>query len=127
VAKKWVIRSIVTPLVALTLAMVSAGVAQADGVKLNLENTHGELVARARYVDDGDIFYLWDELANGYGPTLSLQWYLGGKWVTVKSLHNTSGNGSLVDFSYDINSDLYRMKLCEGDVDHCAYSTVFNE
>ena len=126
--KKWVTR------VGLTLA-VSAGTvigisspALAGDTHLILSDRDGRQVAHMVHVDDGDVFKIYDDQADGYGPTGYLQIWspVGGYWVTLKSRHNGAGDGNPVTFQYDVLEGLiYRMKLCH-EIAGCS-NQPFNE
>jgi hypothetical protein len=127
VKKKWAIRSAVTALTVAALGLTSAGAAQAADDDVLLYNSGGVWVAWATYTDDGDTFEVLDTFADGYGPTLYLQKYsLTDGWYTVKSATNRTGaNGEWVGFTYDIDGNIYRMRLCNNGA--CKNSANFSE
>ncbi|MEV0274306.1 hypothetical protein AB0H43_36510 [Hamadaea sp. NPDC050747] len=60
--------------------------------------------------DVGDIFNVWDRVADGHGVRGSL---IDGSGTTLKSIYNGNGNGTFVSFAYDIKpGNKYYMKVC---------------
>ncbi|MEV6964204.1 hypothetical protein AB0M47_03735 [Hamadaea sp. NPDC051192] len=60
--------------------------------------------------DVGDIFAVWDRVADGHGVRGSL---IDGSGTTLKSIYNGNGNGTNVKFAYDIKpGNTYYMKVC---------------
>jgi len=126
--KKWVTR------VGLTLA-VSAGTvvgisspALAGDTYLLLSDRDGRQVAHMVHVDDGDVFKIYDDQADGYGPTGYLQVWTptAADFVTVRSKHNGAGDGNPVSFQFDVLEGIpYRMRLCH-QIAGC-YNQPFHE
>jgi hypothetical protein len=120
--RKWLARLTLT--CAVTVAMVAgiASAAQAGNTMLILSDIDGRQVAHMVHVDDGDVFKIYDDQADGYGPEGCIQAYAPRVgWTTLECEHNGSGDGDPVSFGFDVLELIpYRMRLCHA-IAGCSY------
>jgi len=126
--KKWVAGLGLTAAVSAGTVIGVSSPALAGDTYLILSDRDGRQVAHMVHVDDGDIFKIYDDQADGYGPTGYLQVWTptAAEWVTLKSKHNGSGDGNPVSFEFNVLEGIqYRMRLCH-TIAGCANQS-FNE
>jgi hypothetical protein len=126
--KKWISRAALACAAGMALAATVASPAYAADKWLYLTGD-GNQYASMVFVDNGDVFKIYDDRADGYGPTGYLQEYSYRLllWETVAYKHNGAGDGNPVKFGYDITTGLlYRMKLCQTNAG-CTTSGTFTE
>ncbi|MEV4754344.1 hypothetical protein AB0J86_04395 [Micromonospora sp. NPDC049559] len=127
--KNWLGRVGLTAVAAVAMIAGVGTPAFAGDTYLILSDIDGHQVGHMVHVDDGDTFRIYDDQADGYGPTGYLQVYAPAgpvTWVTLASKHNSSGAGHYVSFQYDVLEGIpYRMRLCH-ELVGCA-NQPFNE
>src|SRR5262245_31383324 len=96
--KKWLARLGLAATVAAGTVVGVGSPAFAADTYLILSDIDGRQVAHMVHVDDGDVFKIYDDQADGYGPTGYLQVWTPTRleWVTLASKHNGAGDGNPV-------------------------------
>ncbi|MCD0444793.1 hypothetical protein LO763_14330 [Glycomyces sp. A-F 0318] len=125
--KQWLTRFAIAGALGLAMVAGSTSPAYAGNTLLILSDIDGRQVAHMTHVDDGDVFKIYDDQSDGYGPEGCLQAYAPRVgWTTLKCEHNGSGDGNPVSFGFDVLELVpYRMRLCHA-IAGCAYQN-FNE
>jgi hypothetical protein len=126
--RKWLARTALACAAGVAASAVIASPAYAADKWLYLEDSAHQYASMV-FVDAGDVFKIYDDRADGYGPTGTLQIYNAGllRWEDVESKHNGAGDGNPVSFQHNVVYPwYYRMKLCQTNAG-CDYSSRFQE
>ncbi|SDD97717.1 hypothetical protein [Glycomyces harbinensis] len=120
--KRWTMRLGLTLALGVTVLLSTTSPAFAGNTLLLLSDIDGRQVAHMVHVDDGDVFKIYDDQADGYGPEGCLQVYTPTHgWATLRCEHNGAGDGNPVSFNYNVLELVaYRMRLCHA-IAGCSY------
>lgn len=120
--KQWLTRFAIACAVGVAMVLGTTSPAYAGDTLLLLSDVDGRQVAHMVHVDDGDVFKIYDDQSDGYGPEGCLQSYTPRTgWVTLRCEHNGSGDGNPVKFGFDVFELIpYRMRLCHA-IAGCSY------
>ncbi|TXS51003.1 hypothetical protein [Streptomyces sp. t39] len=113
--KSWIARASVL-VAAPALALGASGEAMAYSgntwVYLNNSSAPNGYSAAMVHVDDGDLFRVYDNYADGYGVRGYLEVNTSG-WVQLHSSYNGKGYISYSQFERDVvGNNSYRIKVC---------------